>query len=336
MSFFTAQGLSTPITALTTTFIPQQPCLSDYYHYSYSPSDVYQFLGPPQFSTASCYPSGWASASQYFSPGICPSGYEIATSTAVTIESLTETHAICCPSSYTYAPVTTQNGCYRNYSPGFSVFTLTTIDASAVTSVFVSTFATHSAINAFGVSIRYQADDFVTSAPTLTSSSVSMTASPSPSNSLSLIPSVTFSSSVIQISLSQSSPAQSSLAQSSLAQSSATKSLTPTSHPSSATLSPGAKAGIGLGVGVIIFALLSASAIFFVRRQRRTRSLAFNNTSNIPPGSQPSFSSQYPLSELDTPGSYRTAVAELEDRKSMPRRYYDQSPSELSAQELER
>jgi len=173
MSSLVTASLNAAIPALTTTFTPPSPCLSDYYHYSSNPSNIYQFLGPPQSST--CYPPGWASASQWFSPGICPSGYRIAALTAVTIAPLTETQAVCCPNSYTYALVTTQNGCYRNYAPGFSVFTLTTIAAnssagSAETSVFVSTFTTHSAINAFGVSIRYQARDF--SVPTLTSSSV--------------------------------------------------------------------------------------------------------------------------------------------------------------------
>lgn len=233
MSSFTTPSLT--VTALTTTFTPPPPCLSDYHHYSYNSSDVYQFLGPPH---SDCFPQGWASASQWFSPGICPSGYEIATLAAVTTESTTETQAVCCPSSYTYAPVTTQNGFYRNYSLGFSVFTPITVitnsgDATAPTFVFVSTFTLHSAINAFGVSILYQAIELLGSAPT--SSSLPNITSSSPSNLLGSSPSTTFSISNTRSPLTRSSLAQSPTS-------------TSTSHSDSAGLSPGAKTGIGTGV----------------------------------------------------------------------------------------
>jgi hypothetical protein len=81
--------------ALTTTFTPSPSCLSDYYLIGSPP---YLSLGPP--STSACLPSGWEVTSQYFSPGLCPSGYEIACSAVIGLGTFAETRATCCPSGY--------------------------------------------------------------------------------------------------------------------------------------------------------------------------------------------------------------------------------------------
>jgi hypothetical protein len=81
---------------LTTTFIPPTGCLSNIYLYNIGTREPYATLGPPEISD--CFPPGWSpDVSTGFSPGVCPSGYTAACSTAVTIEYLSETTATCCP-----------------------------------------------------------------------------------------------------------------------------------------------------------------------------------------------------------------------------------------------
>lgn len=93
--------------ALTTTFTPAPSCLRDTYVWNATVGKscgsgsstvpcVYASLGPP--STSACLPSGYNwDTTAYFSPGICPSGYMIACSSVVSIGSVSETRATCCP-----------------------------------------------------------------------------------------------------------------------------------------------------------------------------------------------------------------------------------------------
>lgn len=61
---------------------------------------IYEMMGPPPVSD-SCYPSNFNPVSTaYYSPAMCPSGYSAAKTETLTIESLTETKHVCCP---TYA-----------------------------------------------------------------------------------------------------------------------------------------------------------------------------------------------------------------------------------------
>lgn len=76
--------------ALTTTFSPAPSCTNDFYT-----APTYYSIGGPLASE--CFPSGWASTSQYFSPGICPTGYTEACSSLSTYGTLVETFATCCP-----------------------------------------------------------------------------------------------------------------------------------------------------------------------------------------------------------------------------------------------
>jgi len=77
--------------ALTTTFAPAPSCTADFYT-----EGIYYSIGGP--SPSQCFPSGWASLSQYFSPGVCPEGYTQACSKmVVTGGTKIETQATCCP-----------------------------------------------------------------------------------------------------------------------------------------------------------------------------------------------------------------------------------------------
>jgi hypothetical protein len=75
---------------LTTTFTPVPSCTTNFYTLP-----IYYSIGGPLASQ--CFPSGWVSTSQYFSPGICPNGYTQACSSLSISGTDVETQATCCP-----------------------------------------------------------------------------------------------------------------------------------------------------------------------------------------------------------------------------------------------
>lgn len=78
---------------LTTTFTPPDSCISNLWLGSTS-GKTWMNLGP--ISHSECLPSGWQKT-DYYSPGVCPTGYGIAASGTVMDGSVTETAATCCP-----------------------------------------------------------------------------------------------------------------------------------------------------------------------------------------------------------------------------------------------
>lgn len=99
-------AMTTQAPALTTTFTPAKSCFQ-YYKYRYTGTELtcleggtgapsactYMQLGPSG-SDANCFPSSLELGSTfYYSPGICPSGFEVACSSTVG----GETRATCCP-----------------------------------------------------------------------------------------------------------------------------------------------------------------------------------------------------------------------------------------------
>ncbi|KAF5012820.1 hypothetical protein FDECE_1109 [Fusarium decemcellulare] len=184
--------MTSQVPALTTTFIPDKTC-SQYHRYRYTGNEVtcrdsdgersactYMQLGPSQ-SDSNCFPSSLELGSTfYYSPGICPSGFEIACSST----SGGETRATCCPSSFTCQ---TETGW-----PWYSTDLCTIVIPNTVEVVFsVSTVGgdwerstTKGALaNAIGIPIRWHSSDFAsttseagtaeTVSPTETSSSSS-------------------------------------------------------------------------------------------------------------------------------------------------------------------
>lgn len=80
---------------LTTIFTPPYSCLQSWNTVPFtseSANTSYNLLGP--IDGRPCLPTGWK-PDTYFSPGLCPQNYTIATSTVDT--TLTETRAQCCP-----------------------------------------------------------------------------------------------------------------------------------------------------------------------------------------------------------------------------------------------
>ncbi|KAL4892919.1 hypothetical protein BDV59DRAFT_178965 [Aspergillus ambiguus] len=104
--------MSITIPPLTTTFTPAPSCLSDYYVWNATEGGScivggstqtckFNSLGPP--STSDCLPPGYEPVTTaYFSPGLCPSGYNTACSEVVSVGTLTETRATCCPRCASY------------------------------------------------------------------------------------------------------------------------------------------------------------------------------------------------------------------------------------------
>lgn len=93
--------------ALTTTFTPASSC-TNYHMLPYAASGFacmvgdqsspcqYLHLGPS--TTDGCLPSDWSTGTDaYYSPGVCPTGYTEACSNLVSVGTVTETRATCCP-----------------------------------------------------------------------------------------------------------------------------------------------------------------------------------------------------------------------------------------------
>lgn len=97
---------SSSIRPLTTVFNPPNSCVGDIYRVGtwtyYQSSGTYTSalvdwvnLGP--LDPAECLPPGWGSLG-YYSPGLCPSGYNVAAENYATwMGGVVETMAICCP-----------------------------------------------------------------------------------------------------------------------------------------------------------------------------------------------------------------------------------------------
>lgn len=87
---------------LTTTFTAPSSCATatGLYQIWSSDSSSYHYEQGPLATMAACFPSGYDSGAkqQYYSPGLCPSGYTAAcSSTEVVSATATETAYTCCP-----------------------------------------------------------------------------------------------------------------------------------------------------------------------------------------------------------------------------------------------
>ncbi|KAE9377936.1 hypothetical protein N431DRAFT_461505 [Stipitochalara longipes BDJ] len=218
------------MSALTTTFTPAPSCTTDLYTVT---SGTYYSIGGPSASISQCFPSGWQSLSQYFSPGVCPQGYTQACSDLSGSDVVTETRATCCPLNYNCYTLADTNfpgqACVSIFD---AVETTVAIDAVALTTETVTLHPSTEAVNAFGVSIRYKAADFIFSTSSISFSPIS----------------TTFGGS------SSSSPTSSNF-----------------SAPVSTTsrLSIGAKAGIGIGIGLVALLVIVGLVMFFAQKRKR-------------------------------------------------------------------
>ncbi|KAK4443365.1 Gag poly protein, partial [Podospora aff. communis PSN243] len=170
----------TLIAPLTTTFTPPPHCTSSAgLHISeWKPSPaqglwyaVGPLQSPPHFP---CFPPSYNPTTQnYYSPGLCPSGYTPACTSRNTIASLTETIYTCCPTAqgFTFscisdAPFSWMStlACdvwlYGEGGTGMMTFEgVTFVDLEGRTKV-TRTERSEVGIGAHGVEVRFQAGDF--------------------------------------------------------------------------------------------------------------------------------------------------------------------------------
>ncbi|PMD56899.1 uncharacterized protein K444DRAFT_38869 [Hyaloscypha bicolor E] len=83
--------------ALTITFTPAPNCTSGFC--AIAVGNYYSFGGSAA-SLSQCFPLGWQSLSQHYSPGAFPQGYTQACSELSASDTVTETRATCCPVNY--------------------------------------------------------------------------------------------------------------------------------------------------------------------------------------------------------------------------------------------
>ncbi|KAH6677417.1 hypothetical protein B0J14DRAFT_584205 [Halenospora varia] len=180
---------SITVAPLTATFTPPPPCFSqltqNYWNISVTSQTGFHqsswFSGGPDRGnpTSTCYPSSWASTQQYFSPGICPTGY---TSGCLSTTSA-ETRAICCPSSWFCDTATNSLIGDVMYSKPWVAANPCAYYPSGNVSVRYgfTQFSTTSGItvNAPGISVRWKEADFVSTTSTSSTSSTSSVSTPS-------------------------------------------------------------------------------------------------------------------------------------------------------------
>ncbi|KAJ4135072.1 hypothetical protein NW768_004685 [Fusarium equiseti] len=170
--------MTTQAPDLTTTFTPAKSCFQ-YYKYQYTGDELtcleggtgepsvctYMQLGPSG-SDAGCFPSSLELGSKfYYSPGVCPSGFEVACSSTFG----DETRATCCPSSFSCQ---TEAG-WPWYSTDLCTIVIPrTVDVIVSDSVvggdWERTTVRGAAANAIGIPIRWHSSDFESTTTTHT------------------------------------------------------------------------------------------------------------------------------------------------------------------------
>lgn len=156
--------------SLTTTFTPPSACSSDFSRIYFVSSDNGWYFAQGPVSLGSCFPSGFGGQeSEFYSPGLCPSGYSTACSRLNHIGSVTETIFTCCPTSLPYTCRTTVSGkpggfggCKSELSSG-TTWTLTSVYVltSGSTSLVPTTTGLVGAVGAHSIQVRVQSTDFV-------------------------------------------------------------------------------------------------------------------------------------------------------------------------------
>ncbi|KAJ4397303.1 hypothetical protein N0V93_001527 [Gnomoniopsis smithogilvyi] len=172
---------------LTTTFTAPASCTTATGLYQIWDSNTYHFEQGPLASMTDCFPSGYdASASQYYSPGICPSGYTTAcSSTDVLSATVTETAYTCCPRGrveYTCAASASGShlGCTTVFGDNIGIAELTAISKGSTYSTQVIA-TVGEGISANGIAVRLRAGDFATTGQTVLATATSQ-AAPNPTS----------------------------------------------------------------------------------------------------------------------------------------------------------
>lgn len=160
---------------LTTTFTAPSSCATAAGLYQIWPAadtSYYYYEQGPLLSRTDCYPSGYdASPSQYYSPGLCPSGYTPAcSSTAVVSATATETAYTCCPTAATYTcagasdALTSSSlpyfGCTTSFGQPLVLVSVTAISNGSTDLVQSTTEGAGEGLGANSIAVRFREGDF--------------------------------------------------------------------------------------------------------------------------------------------------------------------------------
>ncbi|KAI1108321.1 hypothetical protein F5Y14DRAFT_459754 [Nemania sp. NC0429] len=153
-------------------------------------NNVYYLLQGPLAQTT-CYPGSFAAiARQYYSPGLCPTGFTAPCQTTNRAGTVEETILTCCPTQGNYIcetdlPSVGDDEIFRGCISQITA-TSTVVIGSDVrdfqTSRVTLTLNQEDAINAYSIQVRYQSTDFISSSassPTQTSTSSAVLETPS-------------------------------------------------------------------------------------------------------------------------------------------------------------
>jgi len=257
---------------LTTTFTAPSSCSLISVDLDGSPiptsTTYYNYVGLVWPSPLDCFPSGYPNAltdrfSNYYSPGICPSGW-----TAYPTSNFpdpAETTALCCPPGFTTIgefPLASSFPCFTTHiasTPAPALVISGSIDIntapygdnpSGVFTTSTNFLMKPTGWSVFGVQVRYHTTDFLPhNSTTTTVNSTSLTQAASSSNIQ------TNSQNLQQTSQTSAVTTQSSAAAN-------------TTNDSSA-LSNAVKIGIGIGVPLAVIFLAIILAFIFIRRRRQ-------------------------------------------------------------------
>ncbi|KAK1754369.1 hypothetical protein QBC47DRAFT_216898 [Echria macrotheca] len=160
---------------LTTTFVAPTTCPTSFSN-TYVDERTVLAIGPLRKHTE-CFPKNFVAVRDfYYSPGVCPAGYETACSSFNSAGTVTETVVTCCPRSFTCQtesifPEQITFGCVSRTGATWTFPTLTVLSSGEPVSVkslaFTDPLGNTGGVNAFSIQIRYQSTDFTT--PTITS-----------------------------------------------------------------------------------------------------------------------------------------------------------------------
>ncbi|KAI1877573.1 hypothetical protein JX265_003581 [Neoarthrinium moseri] len=176
--------------ALTTVFTPPADCLAtDGLYWVKTASTFYWLYGKPY--QTSCFPDNYAPyQNNYYSPGVCPSGYVERCRSLFTGGSTTETRATCCPSVGNFVCASTSSrytypwgptlGCMSVYNIDFET-AFTTVEATLNGDEVAGeskSLRAPGTMMAYGIPIRRRNDDnVITSASQQTATSAGIPSS---------------------------------------------------------------------------------------------------------------------------------------------------------------
>ncbi|KAI0132437.1 hypothetical protein BJ170DRAFT_680318 [Xylariales sp. AK1849] len=238
--------------ALTTTFTPPADCLAtDGLYWVNTASTFYWLYGKPY--QTSCFPDNYAPyQNDYYSPGVCPSGYVERCQNVLDSGTATETRATCCPATGNFVCASTSSSYHYPWGPTLGCMSVYMVDVETAFTTVQATLngdevagestslKAPGTMMAYGIPIRRQQSDVQTTTGSQQSSVTSKE---------------TASSQTLTSASETASPNSSST--------------------SSGGLSAGAAAGIGVGVGLAVLLVGCAAAyLFCARRKKRQQAYA--------------------------------------------------------------